>query len=63
MFDAIEERRLRFQLVQGTQVTDTGLAHLTKLTKLRQLLLTRTQVTESGIAELKNVLPTAEIEK
>ena len=41
----------------GTNVTDSGLAHLNGLTNLRSLLLGRTAVTDYGINELQESLP------
>lgn len=38
-----------------TQITDAGLASLTRLTALRTLALDRTQVTDAGLAHLKGM--------
>ncbi len=47
--------------LEGTQITDAGLEHLTGLTKLETLWLDDTQVTDTGVAELKKVLPKCSI--
>ena len=44
----------------NTKVTDAGLAHLKRLTKLETLYLHRTKVTDAGLVHLKGLtkLPT-----
>ena len=46
-----------------SQITDTGLVHLTGLTKLTYLDLRNTSITDAGIAELKKALPNCGITK
>jgi hypothetical protein len=43
--------------LRWTQVTDSGLMHLTELTKLQLLHVGETQVTAAGAKELKRALP------
>ena len=38
--------------LNGTQVTDAGLAHLTGLTKLEMLFLDGTKITDAGLVNL-----------
>ena len=43
----------RFSMtLNGTQVTDAGLAHLTGLTKLEMLFLDGTKITDAGLVNL-----------
>jgi hypothetical protein len=44
-------------VLNGTKVTDAGLAQLTGLTRLSSLWLNNTQVTDAGVNELKDALP------
>jgi hypothetical protein len=46
----------------GTNVTDAGLVHLAKLTRLRWLSLVATPVTDQGVKRLRQALPNCEIE-
>ena len=48
-------------LVEGTQVTDTGLEHLKGFTQLHLLSLEGTQVTDAGVQRLKQALPNCDI--
>jgi Leucine-rich repeat (LRR) protein len=45
----------------GTRVTDRGLAHLKRLTKLSSLNLSGTQVTDTGVKKLMQALPSLRI--
>ncbi len=49
-FPSLEE----FQ-ADGTDVSDAGLVHLSKLTNLRKLLLARTRVTDAGLVHLRGL--------
>jgi internalin A len=48
--------------INGTWVTDAGLAHLRGMTALRHLDLRTTQATNAGVEELRKALPNVEIE-
>jgi hypothetical protein len=48
---------LQFLSLDGTQVTDAGLAHLKGLNGLKWLKLTKTSVTDAGVAKLRESLP------
>ena len=52
---------LKELLLGDTQITDTGLAEVAKLKKLRALELDRTQITKVGVAELQKALPKCSI--
>ena len=49
--------------LDGTQVTDAGLKHLTGLTKLQALNLGSTQVTDAGVNTLQQALPNCQISR
>jgi hypothetical protein len=50
-------RRLEELDLSTSQITDSGLTHLTGLTSLRTLNLRGTQVTDAGVERLQRVLP------
>ena len=45
----------------GTTITDAGLVHLKRLTKLQRLVLDFTKVTDAGVADLQKALPNCKI--
>ena len=50
-------------LLDGTLISDAGLAHLKGLTNLRHLSASRTHVTDPGMKELKQALPKLEVRR
>ena len=46
---------LRYVALDGTAVTDTGLAHLSDLTNLQTVQLAGTAVTDTGLARLSGL--------
>jgi hypothetical protein len=52
---------VREVILAGTQVTETGLAHLQRLTRLRSLSLDGTHVTDTGVSKLREALPKCQI--
>ncbi|MEO2021815.1 MAG: hypothetical protein ABGX05_08295 [Pirellulaceae bacterium] len=47
----------------GTKITDAGLVHLKRLTKLQRLGLEFTKVTDAGVADLQKALPNCKISR
>ena len=45
----------------GTTITDAGLVHLKRLTRLQRLVLDFTKVTDAGVADLQKALPNCKI--
>ena len=50
-------------VLDGTMITDAGLAKLKTLTKLKTLSVAGTGTTEAGVAELQKALPGAKISR
>ena len=52
---------LDFLDLRRNKITDAGLVHLEKLSKLKNLYLIGTQVTPAGVSKLQKKLPDAKI--
>jgi len=48
-------RHLKTLYLDGTQITDTGLACIRSSTELEDLILDRTQITDAGVAQLQGL--------
>ncbi len=48
---------LRQLILEGTDISDEGLAHLAKANGLNDLRVKNTKVTQAGVDRLKQVLP------
>jgi len=50
-------------ILDGTMVTDAGIAKLSTLTKLKTLSVSQTSVTAEGMAALQKALPNVKIRR
>jgi hypothetical protein len=48
-------------MIVGSDITDSGLVHLSELNKLQRVWLVGTQVTEKGVAKLRTSLPRCKV--
>jgi serine/threonine protein kinase len=55
--DALDSLEMRWIYLDGTSITDAGLAHLSKLKKLDQLFAQKTRVTQAGAHQLLKWVP------
>jgi hypothetical protein len=56
-------KTVEYIFLNNTPLTDSGLARLSALTKLKQVKLEGTQVTDAGVVELKRALPGLKISR
>jgi Leucine-rich repeat (LRR) protein len=52
---------LQYLLLDNDAITDTGLEHLARISKLKHLHVSGTKASEEGIAKLKRKLPALEV--
>ena len=49
--------------LNGTDITDVGLVHLKRLTRLKRLFIADTHVTDEGVRRLQEALPKCQIKR
>jgi hypothetical protein len=54
---------LEFVWLNNTLVTDSGVARLKGLTKLKHLKLDGTRVTDAGVADMESAMPGLKVER
>ena len=47
--------------LNGTQISDDGVKHLARLSRLQRLDLSNTQISDDGVKKLKQALPNCRI--